>query len=144
VTLSVPSRKTVRERLATLIAAQITDFEAVHDHVPRTLDGVSPVCTVSSVGFVPGQNPYRYSYYFAIGIWVRRDLATGVATSEDTLDDLMQDVAQFALDNANDATLHIMKIPVDRQSETSYPVVDGTPYRAEFITVEVRPQVGAS
>ncbi|MBN1991356.1 MAG: hypothetical protein JW953_01535 [Anaerolineae bacterium] len=143
-TLSVPSRQTVRERLATLIDAQIEAYVAVFDHVPRDLQGKSPCCTVSSLGFRPGQNPYLYTYRFAIGNWVRRDLSTGVAASEDTLDTLMQAIAQFALNNANDSVLHICKIPVDQDSETSYPVVDGIPYRAEFITVEVRPQVGAS
>ena len=142
--LSVPSRETARDRLKTLIEAQIAGFEEVFNHVPRTFEGKSPVCTVSSVGFAPDRNPYRYTWRFAIGIWVRRDLSTGVGASEDTLDTLMQDVAQFELDNKADATLHILRIPVGEFSETAYPVVDGTPYRVEFVTFECRPQVIAS
>lgn len=138
---SVPSRQTVRERLATLIEAQISAYEAVFDHIPRTFDGVSPVCTISNLGFEMSRNPYRYDYFFALGNWVRRDLAAGVGASEDTLDSLMQHVAQFHLDNAADATLHILRIPLGLRSETGFPIVDGTPYRVEFITLQVRPQV---
>lgn len=142
--LSVPNRKTQRERLATLITVQIASFEAVYDHIPRTFDGASPVCTISSLGFASDRNPYRYTWRFTIGIWVRRDLSTGVGASEDTLDDLMQEVLQFQLDNAADSVLHILRIPEGEFSETAYPIVDGTPYRVEFVTFECRPQVGAS
>lgn len=143
-TLLVPSRQAVRERLKTLIETDITEFQAVYDHIPRSLEGYSPACTVSSLGFEPDNRPYRYRYRFSVGIWVRRDLATGVSASEDTLDQMMVKLAQLAIDRAADPTLHILRIPVGQFSETGYPIVDGTPYRVEFVTMDVRAQTGAS
>ena len=140
--LTAPSRQAVRERIKALIETDITEFEVVHDHIPRSLEGYSPACTISSSGFAPGNQPYRYEYRFNIGIWIRRDLAAGVSSSEDTLDQLMVKVAQFQIDNAADVTLHILRIPVGQFSTTAYPVVDGTPYRVEFVVFECRPQVG--
>jgi len=139
---TVPSRQTARERIKALVTADITEFEAIYDHIPRSLEGYSPACTISSVGFAYSDRPYRYKYRFAVGVWVRRDLLTGVSVSEDTLDTLVVKVAQLHLDNAADATLRVLRIPNEQFSITSYPIVDGTPYRAEFVIFETRPQTG--
>lgn len=89
---SISNRKDARNSLVTALTA-ITGFQAVYDHLPKTFNNQSPVCTVYSISQFPDFNApaLTETFQFAVVVWVVRDDA---ATAEDQLDDLAQDVAE--------------------------------------------------
>lgn len=124
--MSILNRKDARAGLIAQMQA-IPAFEAVHDHLPKDLEGKSPVCTVESGPAVYRWEPAHYNtFQFIVGVWVRRDDA---GTAEDLLDDLAQDVAEAVY------AWHTAEF-VD-PSAPDYEEIDGVLYRVEWFFVSV-------
>lgn len=131
--MSLPSRKTRRERLVSLLEAT-EDYQAVYDHQPKDFGGQSPVATVhdgpTDLGmFSASYNEVRMG--FVVTNYVRRDAA---ATAEDQLDALLATVHQMVRDNVADSGYWDI-LEIGGPTEPDYYNIDGVQYRVERVPV---------
>ena len=130
---AVTNRKTLRSDLVTNLKtitslADSSGVAHVYGYLPKTLSGLSPICTVEcgpsclkTVVDITTQERVGV----IIGFWVDRDSASG---AEDLIDDLREGLRTVIRKYYN-ASLTAQSMP-------DYEIVDGTDYRIEFYTFE--------
>lgn len=150
---TLPDRKAVREYIAAQLSTALTAAQSVYDYQPgaTTMDGKSPVVTVSSAGTEQRFDSDSYNpatMVFSIAILVKHSDpggAYGPATSEDVLDNLEQDVRQWIRNNAGTTSSGGTKLWDNLRpagpSVADYVNILGVWYRRE--TIQVAAYVGA-
>jgi len=130
---TITSRRDARDSLTALLTT-ISGFQAVYDHLPKSIDGQSPVCSIESMSQFPRfeGSAVEEAFQFVVGVWVLR--ASGSANvdagaAEDTLDALAQSVAQAVQGWAN-AVFY-------QPSQTDYADMENGQYRVEWHFVAV-------
>lgn len=126
-------RKTLREGFATKIKAvtglaDTGTIAHVYDHLPKNLNGVSPVCTIESGPSLPNtvmDDDLPEKTGLIVGMWVRRDDA---ASAEDTLDQLLAGLVSVLRTNYN--------AEISQATMPDYEMVDGVEYRVEFFAID--------
>lgn len=128
------SRKTVRERLATLFAGQ--GFTQVNGHAPLDLAGATKVLNIYSAGSRPDfiskhlQNSF---YSFNLDTFVKR---AGGESAEDDLDDLHETVVSVIKAHIKDDNWSHLELA--DESECLFAEVSGVPYRVERHKLRVK------
>lgn len=124
---SITNRKDARASLVTALQT-VSGFQAVYNHLPKSFDGQSPVCTVDGLSQFPDFNApaAAETFQFSVGVWVRRDDA---AAAEDLTDDLAQAVAEVVYGWHNGLFF--------QPSEATYEELESGQYRVEWHFVQV-------
>ncbi len=129
----VTNRKTLRTSVVTLLKsitglADSGGVAHVYGQLPKSLNGLSPICTVESGPSALNldmDSTTTEAVGLIIGFWVDRDTAS---SAEDLLDDLREGLRTIIRNNFN-ARLTVQSMP-------DYEMVDSTEYRVEFFTFE--------
>ena len=129
--MTVKNRSVRRLALVSAITSQITDLQAVYDHLAKDFNGQSPVATVESSGWLPLETPAEpQDLNYIVGFWARRDDAQTGAQAEQKLDDLAEDLANLVFN-----TFHGK---FTEESTTMYAQIGGHSYRVEFHYVRLQ------
>lgn len=136
--ITLTSRKTRRQQLASLLDTNVTDLVAVYDHQVKNFGGRSPVATVHSDGTRTVFPDYTREYHrFLITLWWKR---SDDEDTEDYIDDLAQAVRQTLINHAEEPGYWSDIFFEDEQtgidySQMDYVILDGVMYRRELIRV---------
>lgn len=132
--MAVVNRLEAREAVASDLTTNITSLQAVYDHLPKDLEGQSPVCTIESGPIMQTHTPDEpQAINLVIGFWVRRDGDTGSGMDADSAADVLDNLAtnlatrMFATFNAT----------FSRESEIGYEEIDGNLYLIELHYVQL-------
>ena len=94
--MTIYNRKDARSSLDTALSA-ISQFQTGYAYFPATLDGSSPIYSITGASVWDGNShPADQNLFeFLVTVWVKRnDGANDPGAVEDLMDDLIQDVLQ--------------------------------------------------
>ena len=131
------TRKQVRERLATLMAAS-DKFEEVYDYAPLDLRGKDRVLCIYSDStrhdmISANMNNAFYRFYLETFALRRID----EATAEDALDEMHEEIRKIIRQNVGDSTWN--ELSLEEESDALFAQMAKEPYRVErhVLTVKV-------
>lgn len=141
--MSTPSRKATRTALALALPAALPSAAAIYGYQAKDFGGQSPVVVVTSAGSERERVTLQGSIatfllYLHLFVAFAADGESGYtdATTEDLLDQVEDEIAQFVDTQQQTASWHALAY--DRVSDAGEPaMVGGVEYRHELIVLAV-------
>jgi len=133
--MSVPSRRSMRERLAALLTTA-GNWQAAYNEQPQSFSGQSPVATVHGGSVTLPQETFGTDEDLVVELIVTNFVKRAdPAAAEDSLDALLVALLDVVVANQKDASGNWDNLFIAGSTEPDYFLVDGKQYRGEVIRV---------
>lgn len=132
--MAFTNRKTVRQRLATLLN-NTGQYQAVYSYPEKNLRHQSPVCVLISDGTnreIVTDDYETNDFYITVMHFVKRD---NTETAQNTLDDLELNLINTIKANYNDVDWTLAEY--DERSRVIWDTLDQEPYVMEAFTIRI-------
>lgn len=145
--MTVPSPKSARAQLSSLIGAALGATATVTAYLPKELTPDLPTISISTAEYTPErviETTRDYPMAFDVWIFCARQTATGTAllAAEDAMDDLVAAVGEVVTSNPV-AAGYWDDLALRGRAQYGYTVVNGIQYRTAIVPVLAQTTMGS-